>query len=310
VIITALVLWALLLLIALFVWYVRYVEPYRFEVTRLELRFPDLPAGLDGLTITHLSDFHCQPTGGSRRTSREAVRLAREAGSDLVLITGDLLDGYDLLEVSGAQLEGLSAPLGVFAVLGNHDHYCFYASPWRRTPPPPLAQIKAGFAARGIELLSNESRILERDGARLAVAGVDDVASGNDDLQATLSGVASADLVVLLSHSPDVLDYPQADRADLILCGHTHGGQLRLPGLGSPWAPVWRDRRRSSGLMRAGQALCYVNRGVASATQARWNCRPEVAVLTLRRGLMPPVREVPVRRPRVATTVPIEEVTS
>lgn len=309
-ILTAIVLWAAVALIALFVWYVRYVEPYRFEVTRLELRFPELPEALEGLTITHLSDFHCQPTGGSARTSHQAVRLAREVGSELVVITGDMLDGYDLLDVSGEQLEGLEAPLGVFAVLGNHDHYCFYAGPLGATPHPPVAEIKRKLAERGIEVLSNETRLIERGAARLALAGVDDVASGNDDLSATLAGADGADLVMLLAHSPDVLDESQADRADLVLCGHTHGGQLRLPWIGSPWAPVWRDRRRSSGLMRAGRALCYVNRGVASATQARLNCRPEVAVLTLRRGQMADVREVPVRRPRPATKLQTEEVAS
>ena len=309
-IVTAAALWALVILMGVFVWYVRYVEPHSFEVTRLELRFPELPEALEGLTITHLSDFHCQPTGGSRLTSSEAIRLAREIEADLVVITGDLLDGYDLLDVCGEQLEGLKAHLGVFAVPGNHDHYCFYAGPLGGTPHPPPDEMRRKLAERGIEVLCNETRIIRVGDARLALAGVDDAASGYDDLPATLAGAESADLVVLLSHSPDVLDEPEADRADLILCGHTHGGQIRLPGIGSPWAPVWRDRRRSAGLMRAGEALCYVNRGVASATQARFNCRPEVAVITLRRGVMDDVRRVPVRRARRANVMENEEVVS
>jgi len=295
--IVAIVLWLALALAGIFIYYVRYVEPRSFEITHLELRFEDLPAGLDGLTITHLSDFHCQPTAGSHFTSAEAVRLAGEAGSDLIVVSGDLLDGYDLVDISGPQLEGMTAPLGVWAVLGNHDHYCFYAMGSRMPPEPPVAEIQRSLAEHGVEALSNECRTLSIDGATLALVGCDDVASGNDDLSAAMDGCGAADLTVLLAHSPDVLDDPDAARADLILCGHTHGGQLRLPGIGSPWAPVWRDRRRSAGLMRAGGPLCYVNRGVASATQARFMCRPEVAIITLRRGTMEGVREVPVRRP-------------
>ena len=305
---TAVVLWVVLAAAVAFAWYVRYVEPSRFEVTRTDLCLADLPPALDGLTITHLSDFHCQPTRGSEAGSREAIGLARQLGSDLVVITGDLLDGYDLMDESAWQLEGLSAPLGVWAALGNHDHYCFYATPMGKSLHPPVQQIKAALAERGIRVLSNEARLIRVDGATLALVGVDDAASGNDDMRTALDGVADADLVLVLSHSPDIFDDPEAGRADAILCGHTHGGQLRLPGLGSPWAPVWRDRRRSSGLMRAGGPLCYVNRGVASATQARLNCRPEVAVLTLRRAAPQDVREVPVRRPARRTEQLTEEV--
>ncbi len=292
----AIILWAALALGAIFVYYVRYVEPRSFEVTRLELRFEDLPDALDGLTIAHVSDFHCQPTGGSKCTSAEAVRLVREVAADLVVITGDLLDGYDLLADSGWQLEGMSAPLGVWAVLGNHDHYCFYASGLGKSPEPPMDEIKRSLSERGIEVLSNEHRAIEVGGAKLALVGCDDVASGNDDLPAAMAGADESDLMVLLSHSPDVFDDPEAPRADLVLCGHTHGGQLRLPVIGAPWAPVWRDRRRSAGLMRAGGPLCYVSRGVASATQARFMCRPEITVITLRPGRMDGVPEVPVRR--------------
>ena len=190
----AIILWAALALAAIFVYYVRYVEPHSFEVTRLELRFEDLPDALDGLTIAHLSDFHCQPTGGSEATSAEAVRLVGEVAADLVVITGDLLDGYDLLDDSGWQLDGMSAPLGVWAVLGNHDHYCFYASGLGKSPEPPMDEIKSSLRGRGIEVLSNEHRVIEVGGAKLALVGCDDAASGNDDLPAAMAGADESDL--------------------------------------------------------------------------------------------------------------------
>ena len=127
------------------------------------------------------------------------------------------------------------------------------------------------------------------------VAGVDAFMYGRDDAATALAGTAGADAVVMLAHTPDMLDDPNVRRSDLVLCGHTHGGQFQLPGIGSPWAPVWRDRRRASGLLRAGEALCHVTRGVASATRARFNCRPEVTILTLIRGVESAATEVPVR---------------
>lgn len=293
---TAIALWAALAIALAFIYYVRYVEPMRVGLTRVEVPLEGLPEAVEGLTIAHLSDFHLRPTRTSERICRQAIELAKSADADLIVITGDLTDGYDLLDLSVERLTGLSAPLGVWAVLGNHDDYCYRSFILRAPKPPTEEQRRAALASLGIQLLANETALLQVSDAVVALAGVGDISAGRDDLPAALAGAEGADLVILLSHTPDILDESEVEAADLVLCGHTHGGQLTLPGVGSPWAPVWRDRRRSSGLMRAGWQMCYVSRGVASATQARFRCPPEVALLVLRRGAPEGVRSVPVRR--------------
>ncbi len=291
----AVVLWAVVALALAFGLYVRYVEPARIEVTRTEVRLEGLPPALDGLTIGHLSDFHCQPDDAIEWSSREAVRLVMAEAPDLIAITGDMFEVSELAGECAWQLEGLSAPLGVWAVPGNHDRAQRDPYAYLEAPPERVEELREVLGALGVTLLVNESRTVEVEGAELAVAGVDDFAYGRDDAQAALAQVDGADVALLLAHTPDMLDDPCARRADLVLCGHTHGGQIRLPRIGTPWAPVWRDRRRGSGLLRADGTLCYVTRGVASATRARFRCRPEIALLTLRAGEETEALEVPVR---------------
>jgi uncharacterized protein len=310
----AVVLWVLVIGAAAFVYYVRYVEPARFVVTERTIHLPELHEGLRGLRIVHLSDFHCAPERSIERSSRTAVRLAMEQQPDLIMISGDLFDTCEDASRCADQLAGLSAPLGVRAVPGNHDRA--HTDPFSslEAPPEDMARLRSLLDERGIRLLSNESELISVDGAVLAVGGADDYAFGRDDIARALSGTGEADLVILLAHTPDLLDDPAARAADLVLCGHTHGGQIQLPGIGAPWAPVWRDRRRASGLLRLDGQLCHVSRGVASATRARFNCHPEVAVLTLDRGEETQARELPVRRgdveERRASREDLEEVVS
>jgi predicted MPP superfamily phosphohydrolase len=224
------------------------------------------------------------------------VRLAMEQHPDLIVITGDLFDTCDLAPECADQLEGLEAPLGVWAVPGNHDRA--HEDPFKclEAPPEDIIALRKLLAERGIRLLANCSERMAVDGAEIAIAGSDDYAFGRDDVGAALAETEGADLVILLGHTPDLLDDRDAGAADLVLCGHTHGGQIQLPGIGAPWAPVWRDRRRASGLLKADGQLVYVSRGVASATRARFLCAPEVAVLTLERGQETEAREVQVYR--------------
>ncbi|MEI6502766.1 MAG: hypothetical protein WCP21_17290 [Armatimonadota bacterium] len=127
----------------------------------------------------------------------------------------------------------------------------------------------------------------------MVICGTGDASCGYDDLPRALHDGPRGALHLLLSHSPDIMDEAQADWADLVLCGHTHGGQAKLPWLGTLWAPVWRDRRRSEGLFRVGDALCYVTRGVHGGIRTRFLCPPELTLLTLTAGPGDPVRELP-----------------
>ncbi len=293
----AAVLWLAVIVAVAFGYYVRYIEPAQMQVSHVPVHFEALPPALEGLTIAHLSDFHCRPDRAIEHSSREAIRLTMAERPDLILITGDMFDTCEMARRCAGQLRGLSAPLGVWAAPGNHDRAHEDPFSCLEAPLEDVEALRDVLTEDGIVLLANEHRIIETDGATIAVAGVDDFAYGRDDAAGALRGTDAADLVILMAHTPDILDDPSVAQADLILSGHTHGGQIQLPWVGSPWAPVWRDRRRASGLLRAGGPLCYVSRGVASATRARFRCRPEVAILTLRRGTETPARDVPVRRP-------------
>lgn len=292
----AAVLWAVVIAAAVFVFYVRYVEPAKIVVTERPLRIEDLPEPLQGLRIVHLSDFHCQEEPSIEWTSREAVRLAMEQSPDLIAISGDMFDTCEMATKCADQLDGLEAPLGVWAVPGNHDRA--HEDPFMclEAPPEDIETLREVLQERGIRLLANSNERISVDGADIAIAGSDEYAFGRADVAAALEGTEDADLIILLCHTPDLLDDPHVAGADLVLCGHTHGGQIQLPGIGAPWAPVWRDRRRASGLLQADGQLVYVNRGVASATRARLNCHPEVAVLVLERGEETEAREIPVHR--------------
>ncbi|MGI5818976.1 MAG: metallophosphoesterase [Armatimonadota bacterium] len=292
----AAVLWALVIAALAFVFYVRYVEPARIVVTEQTVHLRDLPEALRGLRIVHLSDFHCHDEPAIEWSSREAVRLAMEQRPDLIAISGDLFDTCEMAGRCADQLDGLEAPLGVWAVPGNHDRAHDDPFMCLEAPAEDVEMLREVLAERGIRLLANENERIGADGAEIAIAGSDEYAFGRDDVARALSGTADADVVILLCHTPDLLDDPHVSGADLLLCGHTHGGQIQLPGIGAPWAPVWRDRRRASGLLSADGLLAYVSRGVASATRARFNCPPEVAVLTLESGEETEAREVPVRR--------------
>lgn len=299
----AIVLWALLIGALLFAYYARYVEPSNIVVTERTIRIPHLPEALRGLRLVHLSDFHCQRKASIERSSQRAIELAMGLNADLIVITGDLFDICNEAAHCSYQLEGLSAPLGVWAVPGNHDMAHNDPFTTMQAPPEKVEVLRRVLSGLGIRLLENASETIAVDGARLAIAGSDDLGFGRDDVATAMRGTAGADLVILLGHTPDIIDDPHAAGADLLLCGHTHGGQIQLPGIGSPWAPVWRDRRRASGLLRANGQLCYVSRGVASATRARFNCHPEVALLTLERGEETEALEVAVRRNGSSHTV-------
>lgn len=280
------VLWLLVFGTAVFFAYTFWIEPRRLVVDSLALELPDLPPELEGLRLVHLSDLHCRERPGhfSEQMARRAVQATLEAEPDLVCLTGDLGE----LSRSGKTVAELLAPLAdltTLVVMGNHDHDRILEHQGSAQPLRHLtaAQWQAAMQAVGLIVLHNEHLTLELRGRRVVVAGVGDPSCGWDDLPRALEGAPAGDLRLILVHSPDLVDDPRSDWAHVLLCGHTHGGQIRLPGIGTPWAPVWRDRRRSAGLLRIGGVLCHVSRGVGAGVRNRFLCPPQVAVLTLTR---------------------------
>ena len=273
---TVLAVRVLLLLCLFLLLYAWTIEPYWIEVTRHEARFKHLPAEFDGLAIAHLSDVHIGVYG---RRERETLRLLRDLRPGVVVITGDfMLSGSDPAGVQKflRELSALHTPFGLWAVLGNHDHEDGLAS--------GDDAFRTLFREAGAAVLINEGGRLGKGLDTISFVGVDDPSTGRDKLVQALRGMQRIPFAILLSHSPEI--FPKADpvRFDLVLAGHTHGGQVRVPGVGPLWLPDGTEPY-GSGWFDGMSARMYVSRGIGTShLPIRLFCRPEIAVITLRRG--------------------------
>ena len=261
--------------------YATLVEPRWLETTRTKVHRPGLHPALEGFRIALLTDLHA---GGVTplSTVRRAVRMAMRERPDLVALTGDFAadDSPGFGHVLRA-LQGLAAPYGVWAVPGNHD-YTVGIDRWR-------AEVGGD---PGIADLTNAARVLPVNGARLCVAGVDDWSCGDPSL-AQLPPPDERDFTLLLAHDPDQAEAARRayDAVDLIVSGHTHGGQVRLPFVGAVLNPAERDDLYENGLRRRPWTQVYTSRGVGTVNlPVRFLCRPEVAILTLTGSPRPPRR--------------------
>lgn len=256
--------------------YAHYVERNRVETVRLTLGFADLPAAFDGMTIVHFSDLHYGFYYGLAELEPLLARI-RTLAPDMIVFTGDLFD-KDVLPYAdecALALRTLSAPLGKWAVPGNHDYY----TGWQLAPKV--------YAACGFSLLTNRSDRLSRDGEHLQIAGVDDMKLGKPDLHAAFADLDSRRFTLLLSHQPDFADRTGAHRVDLQLSGHSHGGQVRLPVVGEVLTPPG-GRKYVQGLYelpgREVPSFVYTNRGIGTThIPVRFLCRPELTLITLRK---------------------------
>jgi predicted MPP superfamily phosphohydrolase len=244
-------------------------EPFMLAIERQQVFLRRLPKALDGLRLVHLSDFHYGPLTDSRHLER-AVKAANDLRPDVIALTGDYISQDRVYAAPCAELVGrLQARFGVFAVLGNHDHW---------TDAALIADL---FRAEGIQLLINEGMRLELKGQSFWMAGVDDTMVGLEDLSLALAGSSDDELRLLLAHNPIILRRAARAGVDLVLSGHTHGGQVTLrPEKSRSGRP---RRRLLRGLGRRGNTQIYVTRGLGTVVlPIRYGCPPEVSVLELR----------------------------
>lgn len=257
--------------------YAHFVEPVWLETNRIDLPFDSLDPAVDGLRVLHLTDFHlCQRVPASHL--QHAVEQARKEPCDLIALTGDFVHaGFRFVDAIAQILSKLQAPLGVYAVLGNHDYSVRNVRGVRRYPELPRVMTDA-LARVGIRVLHNEHRQLERNGRHFAVVGVADAWSRESDLTRALEGLGRDVPRVVLAHNPIIVRQLGAERADLILSGHTHGGQVHLAPIGPAMvSPAMRDI--AAGLYRHPTGYLYVNKGVGYTVRFRYKVRPELAVL-------------------------------
>lgn len=254
--------------------YASLIEPHRYEVTETDIFIGELPERFEGFRITQITDIHHSRIVGLGDV-RRMVAIAQETRPDLIALTGDYTTTYRrFIEPCAEALAGLSAPEGVWAVLGNHDHY---------TDPELTTRA---LQSRRMVVMNNLNTTLRRGTDAIQLAGIDDWSWAGADWSRAFYGLEPSRPTILLSHQPTVLDLDQAKKAALIISGHTHGGQIRLPVIGAPARFVTQHLKYASGLFRRGQTQLYVSRGTGViGLPVRFGARPEISVLRLRRAL-------------------------
>jgi uncharacterized protein len=254
------------------------LEPNRPRVVRHDFFLPRWPEPLDGFTIALLSDFHYDPYF-SIHPLRAAIPIVNSLRPDLIVLAGDFVSvpmtGDDAKAASAAEpcaslLRQLTAPEGLWAVLGNHD---------AGTDPE---HVTRALQAANIHVLANQSQPIERNGARIWLSGVKDVLSKTADLAQTVRGIPAREAIVLLAHEPDYADHASRFPIDLQLSGHSHGGQIRIPLLPPLYLPPLA-KKYIQGVYQVGPLALYTTAGLGTiGVPIRLNCPPEITLLTLR----------------------------
>lgn len=268
---------------------------YNYQLSSIKLRFPNLPAAFKGFKIVHISDIH----SGSFR-NKEAVNkgidLILEQQADLILFTGDLVNDRAIeMQEYESSFSRLKAPYGVYSTLGNHDYGDYY---WGTNPTGKeaidkannLEHLKKIHAGMGWRLLMNEHVPINKDGATVALIGIENWGEKAGfpkygDMQKAYSGAEKYPFKILMSHDPSHWDAqvrPQYKDVDLTLAGHTHGMQFGVETPFFRWSPVQWVYRQWAGLYQQGAQYLYVNRGYGFiGYPGRVGILPEVTVIEL-----------------------------
>lgn len=310
---------AILAVIFLGLIYVFQIEPNWYDLHQVTITLPHLPVAFDRYKIVQLTDLHIDNVKDVDRLQK-IVQLTTAQQPDLVLLTGDYITGaifadkvekneltspvdpYDTipqkilrvitsitnigndqlpteqyLPTLAAGLQNLRAPDGVLAVLGNHDR-------WNWNAP----QFMKVFQDLGIKFLENDLTKIYRGKEQLQIAGVRDVFFKEADLQPILAQLSDSQAAILLAHEPDFADTSSVTgKFGLQLSGHSHGGQVYLPGLKRITPPL--GEKYPAGQYLVNQMIQYTSRGVGIITpKVRFNCRPEITIITLRSPILEP----------------------
>jgi predicted MPP superfamily phosphohydrolase len=257
---------------------VGYLSSKRLEKVHVEVPVAGLPKRLDGLKIGVISDLHAGAFT-TREDILHAVGMVNEESPDLIALLGDYVDGAYSHSRENVEkgayvfdaLQKLSAPLGIYAVLGNHDHWT------------DAGLVRTKLSRPLVAILDNQGVDLDNG---LALAGVDDFCEGPSDPSKATRNLSPESVIIMLSHNPDVNLQLRGDkRIKLVMSGHTHGGQIRIPLINwAPWIPCSPKYRCSSGLIRETEHRCtFITKGVGTFfVPIRLACPPDIGVLLLR----------------------------
>lgn len=263
---------------------------YNYQLKRISLSYNNLPAAFRGLKIVHISDIHIGSLQ-DKNAVEAGINKVLQQKPDLILFTGDLVNN------KAAEMEGWTdlfsqfrAPLGVYSILGNHDYGDYVAWPSLEAKQNNLQQLKQIHAGMGWRLLMNEHVVLEKEGQKIALLGIENWgAKGRfpkyGRMQEAYPGTESIPFKILMSHDPSHWDaqvrtiYPDID---LMLSGHTHGMQFGMENPFFKWSPVQWMYKQWAGLYEEGGQKLYVNRGFGFiGYPGRVGILPEITLLEL-----------------------------
>ena len=263
---------------------------YNYQLNRIKLPFQNLPNSFKGLKIAHISDIHAG-SFTDKDAVKKGVQKIMDQKPDLILFTGDIVNNKsdemdDYLEV----FKKLSAPLGVFSVLGNHDYgdYHQWSSPEEKIQN--LEKLKQTHSALGWRLMMDENVVLDKEGDKIAVIGVQNISGKSrfrsyGNLPKAYNGLEKSQFKILLSHDPSHWDSEvrkDYSDIDLMLSGHTHGMQFGVEIPGFKWSPVQYVYKQWAGLYNEGNQKLYVNRGFGFiGYPGRVGILPEISIIEL-----------------------------
>ncbi|RKE55694.1 metallophosphoesterase [Sphingobacterium detergens] len=284
---------ALALLIVLIIVFGLTRGRHLYRVREEVLSFPDLPDAFDGFKITQISDIHSGSLSDVYGV-RKGIALANAQDSDLLLFTGDLVNNKAAeMESWISDFTSLKAPFGKFSVLGNHDYGDYTHWDSAELKASNLIRLKEIHREMGFKLLMNESIAIQKNGASIALIGVENWGKGGfhqyGDLSKATSDLATDSFNILMSHDPSHWDHVTLDHekhVHLTLAGHTHGMQFGIELFGFKWSPIQYFYEQWAGLYQKKGKYLYVNRGFGyHGLKGRIGIWPEITVITLKKSI-------------------------
>ena len=249
------------------------IEPRWVEITGTEVEIVNLPDEFEGFRIVFFSDIHRGSFVSERYVARVAEMVNKQR-PDIVLCAGDFVTGSaDYSESLIAPLKNIKAEFGKYAVLGNHDSWTC------------AEKVEENVGLAGFRFLKNGAERVTRGSSYIIVAGIDDLWTGKPDIAEAFKGCSEKDIKILLSHNPDIFERIDRYNVDLVLAGHTHGGQVCIPFFGPVIVPSMYHRKYAAGFFRRSRGAMYVTRGIGTyILPVRFLCRPEITVIVLKKS--------------------------
>lgn len=264
------------LFIVLLVWYSFVFEPYNLKVERLTIELKNLPQSFKGVKIIHISDIHTKRFG---RKEKAVLTIIKQLNFDYLVLTGDIIDRKTkylaqcrpFWQELGKQYQGK-----IFAIFGNHLHGNIFIN---------VHEFKDFLQRCNIKTLINKNIKLKKGNEHIYVVGVDDPHTKHHNLKRALKGIENNTVKILLAHSSEIMQDLSEGKVDLILSGHTHGGQVKFPFIRPFWNPTIYRGKYNRGLFKIKDYFLYVNRGIGTdILPIRFNSSPEITLITLKKS--------------------------